>query len=64
MSRVGYADDVNVITRIGHTVIPTLVALQNAEWVLRAVYQIKQHLREYMRSYPTYIPNETVIMTL
>ena len=64
MTRVGYADDVNLITRIGHTIIPTTVALQNADWVLRTVNQIKQHLRDYMRLYPSYITNETVIMTL
>ena len=64
MSRVGYADDVNVMTQIGHTIIPTTVAMQNADWVLSTVMRIKQYLRDYINMYPSTITNETVILTL
>ena len=61
---MGYADDVTIATHIGHTIVPTTVALQNAEWVLKTVTRIKYYLREYMNLYPAYITNETVILTI
>ena len=61
---VGYADDVNTNTTITHSIVPTLIALDNMHIILQSLLRIKHVIRDYIIENRITNLTETVILAM